>query len=375
MKRNRTIVFYLDRLEMGGVERIVLNLIKGMKGKEWTPRLVLNRLEGALLKELPSEVPLHSLNAHHLPSAVLSLARFLKKERPAILVSQRAYLNVIAAAAIQLSGRKTKLVLTEHTLLSEWWKDSRMPQRPIDRLLCGLLPMIGRMADAVVGISQGVARELEKTLKLPRERIHILYNPIIPEDLEEKIVQPIVEPWPKDEIPLILAVGRLSPEKGYDLLLEAFAKLKSEARLAVIGNGPELPRLEELVARLRLSEKVFFLGYQSNPFPWIERADLLALSSVLDSFPTVLVEAMALGKPIVAFDCPHGPGEIIQHGENGLLVPPKDPAALARSMEKVLGDPPLALRLGRGGRLRAQDFRFETTVRAYERLFQNLLDK
>lgn len=376
-RSGRTIWFYMDQLDVGGVERILVNLSTCLLRAGWEPTLVLNRARGKLLEALPPGLSVVELGVESFASAVPALTRRLREGRPAVLVSQRGYLNAIAALAHLASGRASRLVLMEHSLVSRALKESRMPSRPIDRLLSLLGPAFYRLADAVVGVSLGVAADLERTMRLPRGSVRVLYNPAIPdaEDLERSLAAPLQIPWPEDGKPLLVTVGRLSPEKGYDLLLEAFMRLRArlDARLAIIGTGPEEAELKRQIVERGLEQSVFMVGYQANPYAWLRKADVFVLSSVIESFPTVILEAMAAGTPAVAFDCPEGPREIITPGSDGLLVPPRDPAALAQSLLQVLEDSKLARALSEGGRRRAEAFTFTQTFRAYERFFQGLL--
>lgn len=367
--------FYLDCMEVGGPERIVLNLLTALQSAGWSPVLVLNEAKGALLASVPPGIPVRSLGTPRFLDATRALANLIRAERPALIISQRSVLNAIAVLATMASGHRAKLVLAEHTLLSEWLKNDRMPKRLIDRLIYHSSPLLYRAADTVVGVSQGGLAELQRLLKLPPRRFKLLYNPIIPENLSALCEMPVTPQWSQDGKPLVLAVGRLSPEKGCDMLLEAFARVLRErpARLAFLGNGPEHENLQAHAELLGIREQVHFLGYQENVFAWLRRANVLALSSVIETFPTALIEAMAVGTPVVAFDCPKGPREIISHEENGLLVPPRDPEALAAAISRLLGDPELAARLAEGGRSRAQDFTYSRTIGAYLSLFQSLL--
>ncbi len=367
----RTIWFYLDQLEVGGVERILINLLTCFLREGWEPSLVLNRAQGVMLEAVPPGVPIHDLHVGSFRAAVPALARELREHRPAILVSQRGYLNTLAAIAHMAAGRPGRLVLMEHSLIS------RMPMRPMDRVLGGLGSVIYRLADAVVGVSRGVAADLERTMHLPAGRVGVLYNPAIPEPAEvaRSLAVPVERPWPEDGKPLIVTVGRLSPEKGYAMLLEAFGRVRErlDARLAIIGTGPEQAHLERLIATHALQDHVFMLGYQANPYAWLRGADAFVLSSLIESFPTVILEAMAAGVPVVAFDCPEGPREIITPEKDGLLVPPQDPSALAQGLCRVLTDGELSRTLAEGGRERARAFTYEATFHEYARFFGGLL--
>jgi len=371
-----TVLFYLDRLAVGGPERVVVNLVAGLAGAGWRPAVALDQAAGELLPEIPPGVPVFDLGARRFPRAVKRLADLLSRERPDILVSQRAYLNVAAALAhAGARSASTRLVLAEHTLLARWLRDPRMPRRPVDQILPLVLPALSRRADAVVAISRGVAREMRQVLGVPAERIRVLYNPVVPPNLGALASRPVEPPWPADGLPLIVGAGRLSPEKGFDLLLEAFRQVLQvrPARLAIVGSGPEGPRLERLARDLGIAERTVFLGYRPTPYDWLARADLFVLSSLIESFPTVLIEAMALGKAVVAFDCPEGPREIVTDGVDGLLVPAGDVGRLAGGILRVLADPALAARLGDGARRRGADFGVEPAVARYMEFFAGLL--
>lgn len=376
----RTVWFYLDQLEVGGPERILVNLLGGLlRASSWKPVLVLNQVRGVLLDAVPAEVPILDLGARTFRGALGALARSLRETPPQVLVSQRGYLNAIAVLAHTVSASSSRLVLMDHTLPSRGLSERRMPSRPIDHALNLIAPLLYRRAHVVAGISRGVASELERTLLMPRGRVQVIYNPAVPEapDLAERMAAPLVLPWPDDGVPLVVTVGRLSPEKGFDMLLEAFARLRAQqrARLAIIGEGAEYQALASLAEARGLRDSVHFAGYQANPYPWLRRASAFALSSVIESFPTVLLEAMAAGVPVVAFDCPEGPREILTSEASGLLVPPRDPVALAEGLRRVLSDPALAARLTEGGRRRAQDFTFDRAVMAYDRLFTSLVSE
>lgn len=141
--------------------------------------------------------------------------------------------------------------------------------------------------------------------------------------------------------PLLLGMGRLSPEKGFDVLLAAFATARRrhpDWTLAILGEGPERPALEARAARLGLGGSLLLPGSQADPFPWLRAADVFALTSRFEGFSCALAEALACGTPAVAFDCPFGPAEILEHGRTGLLVPDQDGQALAGALDQLMTD-------------------------------------
>jgi len=181
---------------------------------------------------------------------------------------------------------------------------------------------------------------------------------------------------PEQAGPTILAMGRLSPEKGFDLLLQAFAQLagrNSDWTLAIAGEGPRRSMLEQQIAHLGLSDRVRLLGWVSQPHRLMRQARLFVLSSRYEGFPVALLEAMACGLPAVSFDCDSGPREIIRHELDGLLVPPGDVSALAGSIERLLRDDALRATLAHHARDVAQRFSQESFAAKWEEVLQRCL--
>ncbi|MDB5100446.1 MAG: glycosyl transferase, group 1 family protein [Cyanobacteria bacterium RYN_339] len=363
------IIFYLDRLGAGGVERITLNLLDGLTARGWHPTLVLNQGQGDLAA--PDNVETIVLDARSFAGSVRALGSLVARRQPAVLVSQRAYLNLVSALALGPRPGGPRLVLTEHSLLTRWWTDARVPKRRADQVVRRALPLVYRRADALVAISHGIAADHARVLGRFDPKIRLLHNPIVAPTLLQRADEPLIGAPPTD-LPWIVAVGRLDTEKNLGALLNAFAMLAPAARLVLVGDGPQRALLKERARELGVADRLHVVGFQTNPYAWIRRAAVLAMSSLFETFPTVLVEAMALGTPVVSFDCPEGPREIITNGTNGLLVRPEDPNHLARAIAAVLEDKTLALHLRRGGLVRAADFAYARTVPAYEALFEEM---
>lgn len=172
--------------------------------------------------------------------------------------------------------------------------------------------------------------------------------------------------------PNVMGVGRFGPEKGFDLLIRAFAHVASDYpqwSLVLIGEGPMRGELERLALEQGIASRVRFLGNQREVITLLAQTDLYVLSSRFEGFPNALCEAMAIGRAVVSFDCPSGPGEIIQHGDDGLLVPPEDVAALAETIKRLMGDASLRSRLGRRARDIVLRFGIDDVMARWEELF------
>jgi len=221
-----------------------------------------------------------------------------------------------------------------------------------------------RRADALVSVSVGADRYF---WFLPRRLRHVIPNTFPEHDIRK-------EPG---EYKNIVGVGRLVPIKGFDRLIEAFARVAprfSGWTLTLWGDGPEQERLTALSDRLGVKERVLMPGLTTEPLREIARSDVLALTSKSEGFGNVLVEAMSVGVPVVAFDCPSGPRDIIDSPESGILVPNGDIAALARALESLMSDAARREALGCGGLARAQAFSPEAHVAQWLKLLHQLVD-
>jgi glycosyltransferase involved in cell wall biosynthesis len=193
----------------------------------------------------------------------------------------------------------------------------------------------------VVAVSQGVAKDLNKVLGLPMEKMQVIYNPAVTPELKTKSQEPLDHPWfAPGEPPVILGVGKLEAQKDFPTLIRAFSQIRKiqPARLVILGWGPESDKqkLETLIHELGVEADVNLAGYVNNPFAYMARASVFALSSRWEGLPFVLVEAMAVGTPVVSTDCESGPAEILGDSKYGMLVPVGDSQALAEAILNVL---------------------------------------
>lgn len=323
----------------------MINLAGALAARGQPVALVLVSGEGPLRELVAPGIEIVNLRASRAAVALPPLVRWLRKARPRVILSACANSNVVAVVAARLAGGTVRTVVCEQTTLSRVARDTR-------RLRHRLVPPAARWAypyaDAVVAVSAGVADDLEAEIGLPRHRIRVIPNPLTPGIVTDADAPP-EHPWLRDGgPPVLLNVARLTPAKDIPTLVRAFAKLRAArpARLIVLGEGEERAGLQSLVGSLGRNADVDLAGFSSNPYPAMAAADALVLSSCREGLPTVLMEALSLGTPVVSTDCRSGPREILQGGLLGRLVPPGDADALAVAMEAVLFEgrsaPPLS---------------------------------
>jgi glycosyltransferase involved in cell wall biosynthesis len=327
--------FFLPGLYGGGAERVVLNLVKGIASRGYPLDMVLARAEGPFLNEVPNSVRLIDLKASRVLSSTPGLARYLRQERPAAL-SSILYANLVAVWAKRMTGMSQRVILAEHNTLSSVVEGVVDPR-------WGIYPRLARWfypwADGIIAVSTGVADDLAQMIKIPRESIQVVHNPIVTPDLFEKSRAIPDYPWFRNgQPPVVLAVGRLTKQKAFDVLIRAFFEVKKNhrVRLMILGEGEERPALEGLIKEYGLEQDIILPGFVQNPYPYMTHAAVFVLSSRWEGLPTVLVEAMALGTPVISTDCPSGPREILLDGKYGQLVPVEEPFALASAIASSL---------------------------------------
>lgn len=248
--------------------------------------------------------------------------------------------NFVAARLKPKLGAQAHVMVTQHENLSgdgSWRKKLKYLRitRAVSRDF--------NLADAVVGVSRGVVDDLRDRYGVQAERLHAIYNPAYSDDFLDQAQAPVDHPWLQDKTcPVVIAVGRLHPVKGFDDLIAAFALLRRtrDARLIILGEGRIRAELEAQVQSLGLQDCVALPGRMGSVAPWMARADLFVLSSRAEGFGNALIEALACGLRVVATRCPSGPGEILENGRWGRLVPPRDREALALAMTEELDAPP-----------------------------------
>ena len=364
--RRPDVALFIPTLQIGGAERVALNLAHSFADAGRTVELVLGRREGDLLDEVDPRVLVRDLDAWGSPLLVPAMARYLRTTAPEVLLSHLDVANVAALLAHKASARRARVLVCSHIVVTaQVAQAGRRQDRWVARTLRWLYPW----ADGVVAVSHGVAADLATVARLPPSEITVIHNPVVTDELLAAAGEPVRHPWLADgHTPVLISAGRLIAQKDYPTLLRAFqrARAKRPLRLLMLGDGEERPELERLARELGVAEDVGFEGFVTNPHAYFGRASLFVMSSAWEGFGNVLVEALACGTPVVSTDCPSGPGEILQGGRYGRLVPVGEPDRLSAAILATLDRPPEPDLL----RTRAADFEMDLVASRYLRLIE-----
>ncbi len=355
---SRKIALFVPSLAGGGAERVVVTLANRLAARGYSVDLVAAKAEGPFLVEVANNVSIVNFSKKRVATSLLPLINYLRNEKPDTVFSVMNYANIVVIVATKLAAIKTRLVISERDSLSA------ISPNVAGRILLLLMRLFYPLADQVIAVSVVMKSELLSRLRLLPSRVVAIPNPVDFSVLDTQAKETPDHEWFRKRMaPVILAAGRLAPQKGFATLLDAFAQIRQnrDARLIVLGEGAERQDLENRIDLLGLRSSVHLAGFKKNPFAWMGACDLFVLSSKHEGFPNVLVQAMACGARIVSTDCPTGPSEILEGGRWGRLVPVGDAFALASAMGEALDEvspPPV--------RDRALHYNVEAVIDVYE---------
>ena len=370
------IAFMVSGFEDGGVERTMANLAAGLAALGAQVDLLSGRTDHPYLRALPPEVGLPVLR-----DGDEALAAYLDARRPNLMMTGKRVDDRAALSVRARLGLPVRLVATVGTPLSVSVAAKRFnpfrTSRERRRIRADY-----RLLDGISAVSDAVADDLRQHFGVSDVPLRVLPNPIVPTDLAARAAAPCPHPWLAPiadsesqqgaaPSPVILAIGGLRKVKDFATLLRAFARLPAalDARLLVLGEGKERPRLAALAERLGVANRVDLNGFVEDPFPYLARARLLVLSSRREGLSNVLVEAMAMGTPVAATDCPGGVRDLLAQGDLGPLTPVGDAAALAASMANLLQSPTDAQILRRA----AEPYGLLAASRRYLEFFEQIV--
>lgn len=319
-----------------GVDRNLRNLIPEFARGGVAVDVLRIRGHGPYLDPVPANVRMIELGTAHVGTSLFPLVRYLRRERPAALLADKDKVNRTALWAKRLARASTRVAVrlgihVSTNLADRGWR-ARLTQTFSIR-------QFYPWADAIIVPSRGVADDLATLGRLARQRITVIPNPVLTAELQALAHAPLDHPWfAPGAPPVILGIGELSERKDFETLIRAFARVRAvrPARLLILGRGRRQARLAALAATLGVPDDVSLPGFVANPYAYLQRAAVFAQASRFEGFANTVAEALVIGTPIVATDCPSGPREILEDGQCGRLVPVGDAAAMAEAILQTL---------------------------------------
>ncbi|MBF0619394.1 MAG: glycosyltransferase [Candidatus Omnitrophica bacterium] len=378
VQNRKKVFFFLYSLNGGGAERIMLSVLQHMDHARFEGHLLLCECSGDYAHLVPPGIPVHDLqsvrsrrfNRFHVLWALL---RIFKDNRPQLIISTSKNTGLLALLACVFLVIPARAVMRLTNMLTEKAKEDGF-----DASEWASHRWLYFFADMVIAPSQAVLNDFQRSLDLRNP----LRHRVILNFVDEGHIQACLQETPVDLVRapgtkrVILMSGRLMPRKRYELALEAFRLLTVEDQdvsLWILGHGPSLEQLKKLAMDLGISHKVFFPGFQKNPYAFLQKADVFLMTSLFEGCPNVVLEAVYLGKPVVTTKYNDSVSDLVEHGVNGYVIEP-DPKALALGLKAILFDAQMSKKMSEASLEKGRCLTRKNGVAAYEKIFDDLLE-
>lgn len=323
------VVFFTHDLDNAGSQKVLVNLANGFVRQGYTVEIVAMLATGLLRSELDRDILVVDLQANAL-TVVPRLVQYLRHRRPEVMLAFYNAFTLFPLVAQRISGVPVRVIPTVHTMVTNILQESPIPML---RLAYRLTLAVWRRAPIIVAVSETVATDLTK-YHIPRDRIRVIYNPVLNREFDQRREELLEDSWihaVNSNIPIVIGVGRLCHQKNFEALIRSFTiirKNSKDAKLILVGDGPNRAALEQLVTQLRIQDDVHFAGHVNNPLPFMERAHVLVLSSRYEGLGLVAVEALAVGTPVVGYAnlslkeiaVPSGMMHLVTPGDEAMLA-------------------------------------------------------
>lgn len=337
--RNKKIAFFVNALRGGGAERILLTLANECAARGVDTELILGRALGPYMKDIRHPLKIMELGTNNPALGIIRLASYLKNHKPDTLLSTNMICNLASIFCNKIAGSPTRVIIREGSHMTSYWKNPSIHPYFM-RAAHKFAPALYKKADEVIAVSKAVADDLVESYHVPRRKIHVMYSPLITENLLRLSEEATDHKWLNDDIPVILGAGRLSAEKDFKTLIKAVHEVRKthNVRLIILGDGPLHYELNQLIHDLEMSDYVDMPGFVRNPYAFMRRASVFVLSSTSDALPGVLIQAMACDCPVVSTDAPGGASEILNDGKYGRLTTTGDSHTMAEAILRTLSE-------------------------------------
>jgi glycosyltransferase involved in cell wall biosynthesis len=369
------VCFVLPSLNGGGAERAAVQILNALDPNHWDRSMFLFAREGPYLSEVDPSIAVHDAGSTSRGGRWRALRRHVVEQRPDVVMAFLSYFSVLSA--VRAANTRARVVFNQQTPMSAFLTDADYHwRRTWHKAAFSAVTRFGYgAADLIIATSHGVADDLTRTFGVDPARIRVLANPVDLDRVRLAMLDPVDENLlPRGDGPLIAAAGRLAEAKNYPLLIEAVALVRQRmpVRLAILGQGELEGVIRQQIERRGLSDAVALLGFHPNPWKFIARADVFALTSRYEGFGNVLIEAMACGVPVVATASP-GTRDIIANGIDGVLADAHTPAAVAEALMRVLSDASYLSKLRAGAAVSAEKFGLHKAVARYDAVLREML--
>jgi glycosyltransferase involved in cell wall biosynthesis len=338
---SKSLILFLPDYGDGGLERMFVNLASQISLNGVRVYFIVCDASRPYLDDLNSGIELIVISKDRL-AITRELVSLLEQYRATSLLTAKGLGLAVALNAKRQSSSDTRIYLRAITNISARIKHRHLLQRIKGELEVRKLRKLYHQLDGIVAVSYGIAEDVHCISGIPLSQIKVAHNPVVTKQLHQRAGIPVDHPWLlQHEIPVIMGIGRLTKQKNFELLINAFALVRDNrpVKLIILGGGSRKKKLIKQAERLGVADDVDLPGFNPNPYSMLHHASLFVLSSNWEGSPNVLTEALAVGCPAISTDCPSGPGEILREGKYGPLVPMNDIKAMAGAIMEVLDNP------------------------------------
>lgn len=367
------LIFILPNLLGGGAEKVMLNLISGLGVDKYIVILIL--LNNQSFYKIPQNVKkvydLNKKSPWSFPFLAIKMLNIFYKESPDIIFSVLEDSHFVTYFAKKLYLKKTHWLIGERNVQSHI-----VGMQNFSKIKNIIAKKAYSSASRILAVAESVKEDLVSYYGVDDEKITVIYNGLRLDEIRMHSREKVEHPWFNDSIPIIISVGRCEEQKGQEFLIKGFSEVikDMECKLVIIGDGQKKGYLKILAGDLGISDNVVFLPFQRNPWKYMAKAAIFVSSSIIEGLPSVILEAMVCGVPVIATEC-GGVPEIVKNRETGVLVPTRDPSAFSKSIKSILKEEELRKKLIKNAMIYVKDFDFTKMICKYENVFEMLSEK